>query len=66
MRLLVSHQLLREECMQAGGLSHYLIIVDAMYVIYTETGNIKFLMLLVVFTLFEIHINKFNKGFVLV
>jgi len=53
MRLFVSHQLLKEECMRAGGLSHYLIIVEVMYILYTET---KLLMLLVEFL--KIHINK--------
>jgi len=50
MRLLVSHQLLREEYMRASGLSHYLIIAEAMYILYTET---KPLMLLVVCTLLK-------------
>jgi len=36
MTLLVSYQLLREECMQAGGLSHYLIIVEVMYILYVH------------------------------
>jgi len=49
MRLLVSHQLLREEYMRTSGLSHYLIIVEVMHLpVYTETSNIKLLMLLVV------------------
>jgi len=52
--------------MQAGGLSHCLIIVEVMYVLYTETSNIKLLMFLVVFTLLKIHINKVKQGFVLV
>jgi len=43
MRLFVSHQLLREEYMRVGRLYHYLIIVEVMYVLYTETSNIKFL-----------------------
>jgi len=55
MRLLVSH---REEYIQMGGLSHYLIIAEVMYALYTETSNIKPLMLLVVCTLLKIHINK--------
>jgi len=59
MRLLVSHQLLREECMRAGGLSHYLIIVEAMHILYTET---KLLMLLIVCTLLKMHIKKLNKA----
>jgi len=41
----------------------YLIIVEAMYMLYTET---KLLMLLVVCTLLKIHINKVKQGFVLV
>jgi len=57
MRLLVSHQLLREEYMWAVGLSHYLII-EVMHVLYTETSNIKLLMLLVVCTLLKIQLNK--------
>jgi len=61
MRLVVSHQLLREN---TCGWADYLIIVEIMYVLYTETSNIKLLMLLVVCTLLKIHINK--KGFVLV
>jgi len=55
MRLLVSHQLLKEECMRAGRLSHYLIIVEVMYILYTET---ILLMLLVECTLLKMHINK--------
>jgi len=57
MRLLVSHQLLRKECMQAGGLSQYLIIVEVMHKLYTETSNIKLCTLLK---------TCINKGFVLV
>jgi len=64
MRLLVSHQfLLKDGYMRAGKLSHYLIIVEAMYIVYPET---KLLMLLVVWTLLKIHINKVKQGFVLV
>jgi len=55
MRLLVSHQLLKEECMRAGGLSHYLIIVEVMYYTGTET---KLLMHLVECTLLKMQINK--------
>jgi len=60
MRLLVSHQLLREEYMRAGS---YLIIAEAMYILCTET---KLLMLLVVCTLLKICINKVKQDFVLV
>jgi len=63
MRLLVSHQLLREEYMRAGGSSHYLIIAEALYMLCTET---KLLMLLVVCTLLKIRINKVKQDFVLV
>jgi len=54
MRLLVSHQLLREENMQAG----YLIILEVVYEIYTETSNI---MLLVVCILLKIYIRPPSK-----
>jgi len=66
MRLFVSHQLLREEYMRADVLSHYRIIVEVMHIPYTETSNIKLLMLLLVWTLLKIHINKVKQGFVLV
>jgi len=54
MRLLVSHQLLGEY-MRAGGRVGHLIVVEAMYILYTE---IKLLMLLAVWTILKIHINK--------
>ena len=37
MRLLVSHQLTMEECMRAGGLTHYLIIFIVHNLIYCYT-----------------------------
>ena len=37
MRLLVSHQLTMEECMRAGGLTHYLIIFIIHDLIYCYT-----------------------------
>jgi len=63
MRLLVSHHGTgfseKNTCGQLG----YLIIVEVIHKLYTETSNIKLLMLLVVCTLLKTHI---NKGFVLV
>jgi len=41
--------------MRAGGLSHYLIIVEVMDILYTET---KLLILLAECTLLKMHINK--------
>jgi len=46
-----------------GRVIYYLNIVEAMYILYTET---KLLMLLVVWTMLKIHINKVKQGFVLV
>ena len=40
MRLLVSHQLTMEECMRAGGLTHYLIIFIIQDLMYCYTCQI--------------------------